>query len=279
MRELASDAPVHYVLAADARDNDAALASLRPGSLIVNATGLGKDAPGSPLTDAARLSGARNRVGPQLSRRPRVLRSGPGAGRAPRAPGRGRLDLFPAWLAAGDRRGLPHPHSRPRPGIRGFVGDRADRPAGMTRGSRRGRASAGSRLEPFALKFTQGSLRRAPRPARPPPLGSNPNPLDRFRPVAEVPRQRSAAANRRQADIASRPRWTEPPGLDVIARVHRNEAVLRRASAIDRHEDALRVRGRCAPIPPGRGRGAPFSPAGYLSLCIFVRTCSRDRGR
>jgi shikimate 5-dehydrogenase len=51
--ELYSEVPIHYVLAADARDNDAALASLRPGSLIVNATGLGKDAPGSPLTDAA----------------------------------------------------------------------------------------------------------------------------------------------------------------------------------------------------------------------------------
>jgi shikimate 5-dehydrogenase len=51
--ELASGIPVHYVLAADKRDNDAALASLRPGSLVVNATGLGKDAPGSPLTDAA----------------------------------------------------------------------------------------------------------------------------------------------------------------------------------------------------------------------------------
>jgi len=35
------------------RDNDAAVNSLPPGSLIVNATGLGKDAPGSPLTDNA----------------------------------------------------------------------------------------------------------------------------------------------------------------------------------------------------------------------------------
>lgn len=32
-------------------DNDATLLSLKPHSLIVNATGLGKDAPGSPLTD------------------------------------------------------------------------------------------------------------------------------------------------------------------------------------------------------------------------------------
>lgn len=32
-------------------DNDKTLASLKPHSLIVNATGLGKDGPGSPLTD------------------------------------------------------------------------------------------------------------------------------------------------------------------------------------------------------------------------------------
>jgi shikimate 5-dehydrogenase len=34
---------------------DRVLAGLPPGSLVVNATGLGKDAPGSPLTDAARF--------------------------------------------------------------------------------------------------------------------------------------------------------------------------------------------------------------------------------
>ena len=34
-------------------DNDAVLCGLKPGSLVVNATGLGKDAPGSPLSPAA----------------------------------------------------------------------------------------------------------------------------------------------------------------------------------------------------------------------------------
>ena len=34
-----------------AKDNDAIIAKLPVGSLIVNATGLGKDAPGSPITD------------------------------------------------------------------------------------------------------------------------------------------------------------------------------------------------------------------------------------
>lgn len=50
---IESDAQRSYVLAASPDANDAVLASLRPGSLVVNATGLGKDAPGSPLTSMA----------------------------------------------------------------------------------------------------------------------------------------------------------------------------------------------------------------------------------
>ncbi len=44
---------VEYVHAPSPGDNDAVLATLPPGSLVANATGLGKDAPGSPLTGAA----------------------------------------------------------------------------------------------------------------------------------------------------------------------------------------------------------------------------------
>jgi shikimate 5-dehydrogenase len=43
---------VDYVEVKSAEQNDAILARLKPGSLVINATGLGKDAPGSPLTDA-----------------------------------------------------------------------------------------------------------------------------------------------------------------------------------------------------------------------------------
>ncbi len=50
-----SDIPVSYMLAREPKDNDRILAGLPSGSLVVNATGLGKDAPGSPLTDAARF--------------------------------------------------------------------------------------------------------------------------------------------------------------------------------------------------------------------------------
>lgn len=40
-----------FILNPSPADNDKTLGSLKPHSLIVNATGLGKDAPGSPLTD------------------------------------------------------------------------------------------------------------------------------------------------------------------------------------------------------------------------------------
>ncbi len=53
--EAASDVPVEYVIAPEPSDNDAVVAALKPGSLVINATGLGKDAPGSPLTDAVRF--------------------------------------------------------------------------------------------------------------------------------------------------------------------------------------------------------------------------------
>lgn len=43
---------VEYVLTPEPTGNDAVVASLSPGSVVINATGLGKDAPGSPLTTA-----------------------------------------------------------------------------------------------------------------------------------------------------------------------------------------------------------------------------------
>ena len=43
--------PIEYVLTPRPEDNDAVLSRLAPGSLVANATGLGKDAPGSPLTE------------------------------------------------------------------------------------------------------------------------------------------------------------------------------------------------------------------------------------
>ncbi len=53
--ELGTDVPIECVPVDGPAGNDELLARLAPGSLVVNATGLGKDAPGSPLTDAARF--------------------------------------------------------------------------------------------------------------------------------------------------------------------------------------------------------------------------------
>lgn len=52
--KMGIDIPVTYhVTGSDPAANDDILSNLKPGSLVVNATGLGKDAPGSPLTDNA----------------------------------------------------------------------------------------------------------------------------------------------------------------------------------------------------------------------------------
>ncbi len=54
---LGGDMAVDYVLAAATEQNDEVLHSLAKQSLVVNATGLGKDRPGSPLGAAARFPG------------------------------------------------------------------------------------------------------------------------------------------------------------------------------------------------------------------------------
>ena len=50
-RELGTDIEFKYFLCPTPSDNDKVVAMLKPGSLLANATGLGKDRPGSPLTD------------------------------------------------------------------------------------------------------------------------------------------------------------------------------------------------------------------------------------
>jgi len=54
-KELDSPIPVEYHHAPKPEQNDALMNELKPHSLVMNATGLGKDAPGSPLTDAGRF--------------------------------------------------------------------------------------------------------------------------------------------------------------------------------------------------------------------------------
>lgn len=47
--------PAEYYLTPEPGQNDEQLAKMGKGSLVINATGLGKDRPGSPLTDAAQF--------------------------------------------------------------------------------------------------------------------------------------------------------------------------------------------------------------------------------
>ena len=54
-QRFASPVPVACHRVTSAEDNDRLIATLPPGSLVINATGLGKDAPGSPITAAARF--------------------------------------------------------------------------------------------------------------------------------------------------------------------------------------------------------------------------------
>jgi shikimate dehydrogenase len=52
---LLPDERLSFVLCPTPEENDAILDRLKPHSFVVNATGLGKDRPGSPLTDACRF--------------------------------------------------------------------------------------------------------------------------------------------------------------------------------------------------------------------------------
>lgn len=54
MANCGGQTELRFLLSPTPADNDALVAALPPHSLIINATGLGKDAPGSPTTDAVR---------------------------------------------------------------------------------------------------------------------------------------------------------------------------------------------------------------------------------
>ncbi|GAB4115479.1 MAG: shikimate dehydrogenase [Roseiflexaceae bacterium] len=52
-RQLGSDIMIEGVVNSDPLQNDRLLASMPPGTIVINATGMGKDTPGSPISDAA----------------------------------------------------------------------------------------------------------------------------------------------------------------------------------------------------------------------------------
>ncbi|MFW6203393.1 MAG: shikimate dehydrogenase family protein [Actinomycetota bacterium] len=55
LEEIGVADAVELIANGDPRRNDALVAAAPPGSLVVNATGMGKDTPGSPITDDARF--------------------------------------------------------------------------------------------------------------------------------------------------------------------------------------------------------------------------------
>lgn len=54
--QIGSDIPIDYLVVPAHKDNDQILSELPSKSLVINATGLGKDRPGSPLSSAATFS-------------------------------------------------------------------------------------------------------------------------------------------------------------------------------------------------------------------------------
>lgn len=56
--KLNTDIAFEYLKNGDPAVNDALMGNLPDGSLVINATGMGKDLPGSPITDAARFPDA-----------------------------------------------------------------------------------------------------------------------------------------------------------------------------------------------------------------------------
>lgn len=55
VEQVDADVPFEYVRNEDPEVNDKIMEGLAPGSLVINATGRGKDTPGSPITDAGRF--------------------------------------------------------------------------------------------------------------------------------------------------------------------------------------------------------------------------------
>jgi shikimate 5-dehydrogenase len=110
--ESGVDVPVEYVLAPKQIENDAILNRLKPGSLVVNATGLGKDVPGSPITQGGQFP--ERGIVWELNYRGESSTS---ATDRTSPSDRRWMDLLYPWLDQGYRRSIPHQHSSQRPGF------------------------------------------------------------------------------------------------------------------------------------------------------------------
>ena len=106
--KLGTDIAFEYICNQDPARNDAIMAALPPGSIVINATGMGKDRPGSPITDAGLFP--RGGIAWEFNYRGELdfLHQALAQQAAPGAARRGRLGLLPARLDAGDRPGLSY---------------------------------------------------------------------------------------------------------------------------------------------------------------------------
>jgi shikimate 5-dehydrogenase len=112
--EAGVDVPIDYVLAPKQTDNDAILNQLKPGSLVVNATGLGKDAPGSPISYNGQFP-ERGIVWELNYRGQLVFLNQARASADTTGPSDRRwLDIFYPWMDPCDRRSVPYHHSSER---------------------------------------------------------------------------------------------------------------------------------------------------------------------
>jgi len=90
VESLGTDIAFEYILNEDPKVNDENMVRLPEGSVVINATGLGKDRPGSPVTDAGRFPPGRTGL----------LAPGESAGRKPRCRCRGWMALLLVRLDA-----------------------------------------------------------------------------------------------------------------------------------------------------------------------------------
>ena len=95
-----------YHLSGNAGDNDALLAELPAGSLVINATGLGKDKPGSPLERGCAFPARGLGLGVKLSWAARLHEGCAGTSGGARPAGGGWLGLLPPRLDGSNRRGV-----------------------------------------------------------------------------------------------------------------------------------------------------------------------------
>ena len=108
VESLETDIAFEFIQNNDPQVNDQIMERLPQGSLVINATGMGKDTPGSPVTDQGLFPRKRHCLGDQLSRRTGFLAAGHGAEGKPQ-PLCGRwLAVFPTWLDTGHRRGAAY---------------------------------------------------------------------------------------------------------------------------------------------------------------------------